>query len=43
MNVLTDLNRAGKPTSGARKIGKEEFEDKKTEKIALFGIILLQE
>lgn len=35
---LVDLNRAGKATSEARKIGQEMFYNEKTKKVALFGL-----
>ena len=35
---LIDINRAGRQTSGARKIGQERFEDEKTGKVALIGM-----
>ena len=38
VNVLIDLNEAGTPSSGARKIGQEAFENEKVGKIALFGL-----
>jgi len=38
INVLIDLNKAGTPSSGARKLGQEAFEDEKIGKIALFGL-----
>ena len=38
LNVLIDLNKAGTPSSEARKIGQEAFEDEKIGKIALFGL-----
>ena len=38
MNVLVDLNKAGKPTSEARKIGKERLEEEGVGKVALFGL-----
>ncbi len=38
VNVLIDLNKAGTPSSGARKIGQEMFENEKLRKIALFGL-----
>lgn len=36
--VLIDLTKAGKPTAGARKIGKERLEDERIGKVALFGV-----
>jgi len=38
MDVLINLNKAGKQTSGARKIVKELGEHEKTGKVALFGL-----
>jgi hypothetical protein len=35
---LCDLNRAGLPTTEARKIGREMFDHKKIGKVALFGM-----
>ena len=37
-DVLIDLNKAGTPSSEARKIGQEAFENEKIEKVALFGL-----
>ena len=37
-DVLGDLNRAGQPSSEARKIWKEMAEHEKTGKIAMFGM-----
>jgi hypothetical protein len=37
-NVLVDLNRVGKPTQGARRIGKERLDDDRVGKVALFGL-----
>ncbi len=36
--LLIDLTKAGKPTAGARKIGKERLEDERIGKVALFGV-----
>jgi len=36
--VLVDLNHVGKPSAEARRIGREMFENEKTEMIALFGL-----
>jgi len=38
LKILIDLNKAGKPSSGARIIIKEIFENEKSGKIALFGL-----
>jgi hypothetical protein len=38
MKMLIDINKAGQPSSGARKIGRETFEDEKVGKVALFGL-----
>ncbi len=38
VNVLTDLNKAGTPSSGARKIGQKAFENENIGKVALFGL-----
>jgi len=38
LKSLIDLNKAGKPSSVARKIIKEIFENEKNGKIAMFGI-----
>ncbi len=38
LNVLIDLNKAGKSTSSARKIWKELNDHKKTGKVAFWGI-----
>ncbi|MBA7541705.1 hypothetical protein ES705_34021 [subsurface metagenome] len=35
---ITDLNKAGKPSSGARKIFKELSEDEKCGKVTFFGL-----
>ena len=41
INVLIDINKAGKQSSGARKIGREMFEHEKNNKIAIFGMHLV--
>jgi len=38
IDVLINLNKAGKPTSGARKIEREMTEHEKTGKVAFFGL-----
>ena len=38
VNLLVDLNKAGKPSPGARKIGQEMLEDERIGKTALFGL-----
>jgi len=38
VNVLIDLNKTGKPSPEARKMGQEAFEDEKIGKVALFGL-----
>ena len=38
MKMLIDVNKAGQVSSGARKIGKETFEDEKVGKVALHGL-----
>ena len=38
MKMLLDINKAGQVSSGARKIGKETFEDEKVGKVALCGL-----
>ena len=38
VHSLIDINRAGRQTSEARKIGQERFEDEKTGKVALIGM-----
>ena len=38
VNFLIDLNKAGTPSSGARRIIKEMHEDEKLAKIAIFGL-----
>ena len=38
VNELIDLNKAGKQSSEARKIGREMFEHEKVGKVALFGM-----
>ena len=38
VNVFVDLNNAGKPTPGARKIGKARLEEEGIGKVALFGL-----
>jgi hypothetical protein len=38
VNVLADLNRAGKPSAEVRKRGREVAEDEKTGKVAMFGM-----
>ena len=38
VNTLIDLNKAGKTSSKARKIGQEAFEHEKIGKVALFGL-----
>jgi len=38
MKMLLDINRAGQVSSGARKIGKETFEDEKVGKVAFVGL-----
>ena len=37
-NLCIDLNKAGMPSSGARKIGRKAFENEKVGKIAIFGL-----
>jgi len=37
MKMLLDINKAGQVSSGARKIGKETFEDEKVGKVAFVG------
>ena len=37
VDVLIDLNKAGRTSSGARKIGIERFQDKKVGKVALWN------
>jgi len=36
--MLLDINKAGQVSSGARKIGKETFEDEKVGKVAFVGL-----
>jgi len=38
VNCLVDLNKAGKVSSEARKIGQEMLEDERIGKVALFGL-----
>jgi len=38
VNLLTDLNKAGKPSVKVREAGREVAENPKTGKIAIFGI-----
>ena len=38
MKMLLDINKAGQVSSGARKIGKETFEDEKVGKVAFVGL-----
>ena len=38
VNILTDLNKTGKPTPEARKAGKERLEAEGIGKVALFGM-----
>ncbi|MBI9064512.1 MAG: STAS/SEC14 domain-containing protein [Marinilabiliaceae bacterium] len=38
VNIIGDLNKAGKPSSKTRKIGIELFQDSRINKVALFGL-----
>ena len=38
VHILIDINKAGKQSSEARKIGVEKFDDRKVGKVALFGL-----
>ena len=38
INTLIDLNRAGKPTPEARRIGQQRLEDEEIGKVAMFGM-----
>ena len=38
VNLLVDLNKAGKPSPGVRKAGQEILEDERIGKVALFGL-----
>ena len=38
MKMLLDINKAGQVSSGARKIGKETFEDEKVGKVTFVGL-----
>jgi hypothetical protein len=38
VNMLVDLNQAGKPSNKARELGKDMSENEKVGKIALFGL-----
>lgn len=38
VNAFVDLNKAGRQSAKARKIGKETFEHEKNRKIAIFGL-----
>ena len=38
VHVLFDINKVGKPSHGARKIGREVLENEKVGKVAFFGL-----
>jgi len=38
VNIIGNLNKAGKPSSKTRKIGIEMFQDSRINKVALFGL-----